>query len=274
LAKRLSEEDRRAIRRNATQFLKEVGLREPPLIPEVALSARQLSLFSGDLEEILVNHDLDPETANRVDALLQVPERLIALRRSLTLPQQRWGCVHETAHDYLSWHRDLLYFCSILRLPPEVRGKMESEADAFAADAFFFGDRFTEEVRDFNLGLAGPKELAEKRYSTSYYATFRRYVEENASSCCLLICQPRYGDAEFGSPDSLVLKYYVKSPTYRRHIAPGQEVPASSGIWQAFNNVGQVTPHELVVGTDGKSKLRAESFSNSYTVFTLVWEPP
>lgn len=274
MVRRLSDEDRRAIRRDAVRFLKEVGFREPPLIPEVALSARQLSLFPGDLEEVLANHDLDPETANRVDALLQVPERLIALRRSLTPPQQKWGCIHEAAHDYLPWHKDVLYFCPILRLPPEVRSKLEAEADAFTAEAFFFGNRFAKEARDFDFGLAGPKELAEKRYLASYYAAFRRYVEENGSPCCLLIWQPKYGGKEFGDPESLVLKYYVKSPTYRGHTPPGQEASTSGGIWQAFGNVGQITAHELVFGTDGKSKrtLRAESFSNSYTVFTLVWE--
>ncbi len=274
MVRRLSSEDRRAIRRNAVRFLKEVGFHEPPLIPEVALSARQLSLFPGDLEEVLANHDLGPETAHRVDALLQVHERLIALRRSLTPPQQKWGCIHEAAHDYLPWHKDVLYFCPILRLPPELRSKLEGEADAFTAEAFFFGNRFAKEARDFDFGLTGPKELAEKRYLASYYAAFRRYVEENRSPCCLLIWQPKYGGKESGDPESLVLKYYVKSQTYRGHTPPGQEASNSGGIRQAFGNVGQITAHELLLETDGKSKrtLRAESFSNSYTVFTLVWE--
>ncbi len=274
MSRKLSAEDKRAVQREALRFLKQAGFSDPPLIPGLALNARQLSLFEGDLEEILVDHHLDQEAAGKIDALLQVPERLIAIRRSLTPAQQKWGCIHEAAHDYLPWHKELLYCCSILRLPPEVRSKLESEADAFAADALFFGDRFTKEVRDFDFGLAGAKELAEKRYSTSYYATFRRYVEENPSPCCLLICQPKYDGTEFGNPNSLILKYYVKSPTYRRHIPPGQEAPTASGIWEAFNNAGQIKIHEVVFESEKQSArtMRAESFSNSYTVFTLVWE--
>lgn len=272
--RKLSAEDKRAIRREAVNFLKQAGFRDPPLIPSLALSARQLSLFAGDLEEVLANHDLDPEAVSQVDALLQVREKLIALRRSLTPAQQKWGCIHEAAHDYLLWHKDLLYFCSILRLPPDVRSKLEAEADSFTAEAFFFGDRFTKEVRDFDFGLAGPVELAGKHYLTSYYATFRRYVEENTLPCCLLVWQPKYGDAKSGGPESLVLKYYVKSPTYPRHIPPGQEASASSEIWQTFiSDAGQIRAHEVVFKSGEKSRrvLRAESFSNSYTVFTLVW---
>lgn len=272
MGRTLSTEDRDAIRRQATRFLRETGFREPPLVPNAALRARQLSLLDGDLEEILADHDLDPDTIGRVDALLQVPERLIALRRSLTLPQQKWGCIHEAAHDYLPWHKEVLYYCSILRLPPEVRSKLEAEADAFTAEAFFYGDRFTREAREHDFGLAGPKELAEKRYLTSYYATFRRYVEENDTPCCLIIWQPRYGDTASENPGSLMLRYYVKSPTYRGHIPPGQEASTSGGIWQAYRNPGQIRSHEVAFGSDGKSKrtIKAESFSNSYTVFTLL----
>lgn len=274
MARRLSLQDRQAIRREAVRFLHEVGFREPPLVSNLALSARQLSLFPGDLEEVLANHDLDPDTISQVDALLQVPEKMIAVRRSLTPPQQKWGCIHEAAHDYLAWHRDLLYFCSILSLPPEVRSKMEAEADTFTADALFFGDKFSNEVRDFDFGLSGPKELAETRYLTSYYATFRRYVEGNDTPCCLLIWQPKYGGMEFEGPQSLVLRYYVKSPSYKGHIPPGQEAAASGEIRQAFNNSGQIRMHEIVLESDARSKrtLKAQSFSNSYTVFTLVWD--
>ena len=67
------------------------------------------------------------------------------------------------------------------------RCNFEAEADLFAAEAFFFGQKFHEQAFSGDVGLASAIELATSVYGTSLHSTFAHYVEESPLPLCLLV---------------------------------------------------------------------------------------
>ncbi len=165
----------------ATQLLISLGISEPPLHPHVVLAHRHLAL------EELPAFDLDRLTAEQrrifgsVRALLSPAEKKIFTSPILSLHQLQWAIYHETGHDMIDWHRELLYLDSEYSLSPQVRKLMEKEANEFAGHLQFLGTRLATEARELPLDLASAILLAH-RYNASYESTFRRYVETHVGS--------------------------------------------------------------------------------------------
>ena len=74
----------------------------------------------------------------------------------------------------------------------------------------------------------------------------------------------------------LALRYYVKSESFRGHIDPGKVAAPDEAVTKLFEDSSLgVINHEMVfVDKSGQEHIaQAESFSNSYHVFTLIPQP-
>lgn len=253
---------------------RDLGLVEPPANAASLLKAHQLTLPEQSLEAVLLEAGLQPSVIQKLDAMLDPGEGCVFVRDGMHERQKNWGYMHELGHYVIPWHRDLLYRCSILRLPKALQLQLEREADEFASNMFFFGSKFIEEAMDLPFGLKAPLDLATGRYDVSLHAAFWRYAEENPSKCCLLVSEPIQEDG--GLESSLKLSYYVKSREFRSHIPPGQVLSPASRLAQLFNAgaLDTCVEHEVRMGDDGRATIyRTNSFSNGYRVFTLIWDP-
>ena len=141
----------------ALNVRQELGLAGPPVDPTQALNAYQLRLPNEPLEEILAAAGLSLGEIQKIDAALDLADRCVFVRDGMHDRKKKWGYLHELAHFVIPWHRDLLYRCSILSLPPRLQKQFEREADEFAAEVFFFGSNFVDEAMTlpFGLGAAG-----------------------------------------------------------------------------------------------------------------------
>lgn len=250
-----------------------LGLARPPVEPIEVLGAYQLNLPVESLEEILGAAGLSKEDIDKVDAMIDLQDRCVFVREGMHDRKKNWGYLHELAHHVIPWHRDLLYHCSILRLPPSLQKQFEREADEFAAEVFFFGRQFVEDAISLPFGLAAPVQLANGPYNVSLHAGFTRYVKQNTEKCCLLVSSPVL-NIENGLFD-LELRNYTKSDGFGKHIPPHQIVPGDSPIGQLYNSgsLANVVEHEVTIGGQYPEVYQANSFTNGYNVFTLIWNP-
>lgn len=210
--------------------------------------------------------------------MLDTRERAITFRDGLPIQQRNWGSLHEIGHDFLPWQKQVLYYCPLLMLPNHIQEQFEMEADVFAAEAFFFGDRFREYAAQGNLGLSTAVDLATNMFETSLHATFRHYVENSDEACCLLVWQPAPdgGDLCVRGESSMSLHYYVPSPSFRGHISPGQIADSDNVVSRIYSKeANRVVKHQMEFRTESGETLAtdAESFCNSYAVFTLILQP-
>lgn len=275
MAKSLSTEAREAVRQEASNFLARNKIRVPPFPVELALEAQQLRLAETTLADALRRLGVDDAEHYDLDAMLNVNEKSVTLREDLHPLGKKWGCVHEIGHSFLPWHRDLLFYCPILRLPAKVQKQMELEADAFTSDCIFLGDQFMEQAKSQAFGIRPVIELA-RDYGASITSALRRYVEENPDPCCLLVW--RCSDpGEDGDEASLSLRYFVRSQSFNHGFpAVGKTVGANHVVTKAYvklrDSLGVTVPHAVSLSRGGLI-CSAETFYNSYSLFTLVWQP-
>ena len=255
----------------AKRFLLEHGFKKPPLDPNEALAARDLQITQYSLDDLLVEMHL--ENGNKIQAMLNTRDKQITFRSGLPTQKRNWGSLHEVGHEFLPWHREILYYCPLLWLPTSIQDEIEAEADTFAAECFFFGDQFDKIAQGGDFGFSTAIDLAEY-FGTSKHATFIHYVERSLTPCCLLVWKPN--EYRIKESTGTTLQQYVKSDGFKFHFEPGQQTDAEDVITQLM--VGSkkgIVQHEMEFELDGKTlSIPVESFSNSYQVFTLVSEIP
>lgn len=262
----------------AAKFLSDHGFEAPPLPPDQALQARKLEVTQLSLDDLLIRANLPPEHGNKIQAMLDTQERAVTFRNGLPVQQRNWGSLHEIGHEFLPWQNQILYYCPLLMLPTGIQEQFEMEADVFAAEAFFFGDRFVKYMAQGDWGLATAVDLADNVFETSLHATFRHYVENSEKACCLLVWRPKpkNGDLWGLGTDSMSLQHYIKSPAFRGHIKPGQIADSDDIITKVYcEPPNKVVKHTMKFKSDTGNTLvaDAESYSNSYNVFTLISQP-
>ena len=270
------ESNRLSIRGEAERFLETHGFSTPPLPSDQALAARKLVVAQLSLDDLLIRANLPPEDSGKIQAMLDADARTVAFKRDLPEKKRNWGSLHEVGHEFMPWQRDLLYYCPLLSLPARLQEQLEAEADIFAAEAFFFGGQFHRQAYSGDFSLNTAIELASNVYRTSFHATFAHYVEESPLPCCLLVWKRRERNGLPSSSALLELHYYVKSKSFLGHIKLGQIADQDEAVTKVFmgSSLG-VVKHEIVLKSkSGEDCLAAaESFSNSYNVFTLISQP-
>ena len=264
------------IRAEAQRFLNIHGFSEPPLPPDQALAARKLEVAQLSLDDMLLKVNLPPEDHQKIQAMLDTKMRSVSFRSGLPTQKKNWGSLHEIGHEFIPWQRDFLYCCPLLWLPPHLQKEFEVEADQFAAEAFFFGEAFHKLAFDGGFGLATAKQLATDIYQTSFHVTFTHYVRESPLPRCLLIWRQKKTDVASLLTEELEIHYYIKSEGFQYHIKPGQVADPDDAVTEVFSNPElDIVDHEMLLVDDlGYNCIsQAESFSNSYNVFTLLTPP-
>ena len=272
----MSSSDRLWVRAEAERFLATHGFSTPPLPPDEALAARNLEVAQLSLDDLLVKANLPSEDHKSIQAMLNARERMVIFRSGLPSQKRNWGSLHEVAHEFLPWQREILYCCPLLLLPAKVQKQLEVEADMFAAEAFFFGQQFHKRAFAGDLGLDCAIELATSVYGTSFHSTFAHYVEQSPVPLCLLVWKPQTEKGLNTPGGELGVHYFVKSQNFHWRLVPDQISDPDKAVSKIYSGSSSgVVKHELIV-TGGSSQVylaQAESFCNYYNVFTLMWQP-
>ena len=122
--------------------------------------------------------------------LIDLIDNIIYLDRTVSPQKQEFIKLHEVGHKMLPWqHATFMFTDYKSTLTPDVKALFEQEANRFAAEVLFQGDRFTQQSRNLPLELETPLGLS-RDYGSSAHAAIRRFVEVSHRCCAVLIARP------------------------------------------------------------------------------------
>jgi hypothetical protein len=216
-------------------------------------------------------------------ALLSFPDKVIATDDGLKGPREKFSIFHEVGHYVLPEHQGSLYVCDpndsdISRKPT---WRLESEANEFAAELLFMGDRFVTEANSVSLSAQTVKELADK-YEASFEATARRLVEKRIRPCMLVVFKKGTNRLSAGSASNSEwqVHYCVSSASFSSRYFTEQlsgSPPENiiSVITMVRKDIADSVKDELcVLLPNGRSySFAAEYFYNQYNIFCFLSEP-
>ena len=190
----------------------------------------------------------------------------------------RFSVLHEIAHYVLPRHQHALYLCDDADLAVNTQSVLEKEANAFATDLLFMGDRFTLEANSHQVCAATVKRLATK-YDASFEATARRLVERNIRPCMLVVFR-RESDRSIIDPDlpaKWVVRYSIASSAFSTfcfgEVQRGQvPVEIAAAVTADRRDIAASEMVEVPTKlTDGSVQVfQGEFFSNHHNIFCLL----
>ncbi len=125
---------------------------------------------------------------SKVSGIFDVADRVIYIDQSLHAVKQTFLKLHEIAHSFMPWQRNLYSAIEDCKktIESEQADAFDREANVFASEVLFQCNRFTEEAADCDFGILTPVKLS-KKYGSSIYAAVRRYVRLNPKACAVLV---------------------------------------------------------------------------------------
>jgi hypothetical protein len=254
-------------------LLRETGQEgEAPTNPSAMLDHLNLKFAMIDLATLLPGQKKQPR------GVLSYLDRIVGVDLSLKdrRHRARFTTMHEIGHYVLPNHQNDLYICDEQDLSFEAMIEVEREANAFAAELLFKGDRFTRDANDSALAPESIKTLS-LRYDASFEATARRFVERNSKPCGLVVFGPAPGGvidtSRAGrwqhrytiSSAELRTRYFrrllgeVPPDIVRKLVVPGRDWADS-------------IESEMVIGSSAGEKhpMQFSFFTNQHNIFALV----
>lgn len=212
-------------------------------------------------------------------ALISFNDRLVATDSSLDNRRARFSVLHEVGHYVLPHHQHALYVCDDIGLSFSTRLTFEREANEFAADLLFLGDRFSVDSNSRSICAGTVKELAE-RYNATFETTSRRIAERSFRPCMLVVFmkEPSIANIDVDQSQSWRVRYCIASPTFRATyfesvsgVVPADVVSTLTdcGFLDIADSVIRDVPIE-VPNAEFTHTFRAEFFSNSYSIFCFL----
>ncbi|MGJ8619760.1 MAG: hypothetical protein ACSHWN_05460 [Methylophilaceae bacterium] len=212
----------------------------------------------------------------KVIGLFDARSRLVFIDRSLHKVKQTFIRLHETAHGFLIWQKDMYAIVedSKHNLDPDVADLFDREANVFASEVLFQCDGFCNEANDSDFSIFVPVGMS-KKYGASIYASIRQYVSKNPKSCTVVILNPPVITEEVGFKAEL--RRVVSSQSFMEtfgnldlpeHFTPDDSIGAMIPIGKRrSSNKKEIT---LVDRNGDAHECIAEAFTQTYQVFILI----
>lgn len=210
---------------------------------------------------------------SKVRGFLDRSEKLIYLDLEQKESRQSFVKLHETGHNVLPWQKEILQFLDDDEtLDSDTKEEFEAEANYFASITLFQNDRFTHEVKKYELGIPSALQIS-KHFGASGHATLRRYVETHKKRCALLVLE------------SLSKRGQVVNGNYRNAFYSPSFIidfgviswPEKFGYTWAFMQDHCFNKKMNLNGTisidtkSGKEYFHYHFFNNSFNVFVLIF---
>ena len=213
----------------------------------------------------------------KVIGLFDAVSRLVIIDRTILVVRQAFVRLHEVGHSFLPWHRDLyrLVETSEPSIAPDVAELFDREANVFAKEVLFQNDGFSNEAADLEFGLETPVYLS-KKYGASIYASIWEFVAKNHRPCVVLVTSPPVVCPGVGFRAQL--RQSIRSPSFAEQFGE----PRWPRVFTPDDSIGGLLPVGPRQGSETITisltdlncdpfECIAESFSNSYSVFVLIY---
>lgn len=272
------------VQRHADRLLREASAigRFPTPIDDIMAAAKLTVVEDEVLNENLLRQFLKKAKSgiasikafSKVLGLFDASDRLVVIDKEARKPRVPFIKLHEAGHGTLP-HQSKIYAlihdCE-KTLDADITDLFEREANVFASEALFQGEVFTKEAEQLDFGVKAPVALARK-FGSSNYAAFRRYVITSSNACCVVVLEPavRHLDSSF----SAEVRRVVMNKSFEK-IYDGTGLAATV---TGSHVLGPVIPrkrmtfdHEIVL-TDRNSDERiciAEAFDTGRNILILI----
>lgn len=207
--------------------------------------------------------------------LIDLIDNIIYLDCAVSSQKQEFLKLHEVGHKMLPWQHATFMFADYkATLAPDIKALFEQEANRFAAEVLFQGDRFTRQSRDLPLELETPLWLS-SCYGSSAHAAIRRFVEVSHRCCAVLIAKPSRSRTNGNLVFSVA--YEVRSFGFMTQFE-GARLPRCLGP-ESILGAALLSGRRYVRGDglllldrDGrKTECGFQTFQNSWNAFALVF---
>lgn len=273
-----SKKDLQIVRNIADEMLEVCEVKEFPtpidnLIEFANLKCSEYNPLEKGFWETIKEKETLKERAklvfHKIKAILIPRKRQIWIDRFIHPAKEPFAKLHELGHFKIDWHRKILYACSEHDLDYRIRRMMEREANIFASEALFQGNKFTEIAEQFPLHMNTVLQMS-NLCGASYESTARRYVETNRHSCALAVLRPLPSIDEFGRK-TLEFIYSIYSESFLKQFGNVNFGKHFSPQHLLSRIVNEKTSED-VMEAEVKIKnqvVKVQTFYNSYRVFAL-----
>jgi len=212
----------------------------------------------------------------KVMGLFDARTRLVFIDRSLYAVKQTFIKLHETAHGFLKWQRDMYAIVEDCEqnLDPDVADLFDREANVFASEVLFQLDGFITEANDHEFGIFTPVRIS-KKYGASIYSSVRQYVSKNHRACAVIVLNPPV--LQEGVGFRAQLRRSVSSPSFTEifgelilpdYFTPDDKIGAMIPIGgRKASNKREIT---LTDKNGVEHECVGEAFTQTHQVFILI----
>lgn len=215
----------------------------------------------------------------KVQAVVDRRAREVHVHPDINLEgQRRFKQTHEVAHDILPWQDEVAYADDNRTLSWTTHLRFEQEANQGGAELLFQRELFQDMAADYKIGFPAVVELADQ-FGASYHASFRRYVETHRHSLAGVVLDKSPCQTE---PVGYRRREVVCSRRWTDHFDrptswPKVLCPEPYGFINEVRRVDGFAPPRCewtyLNANNEPTRLEVELFSNSYSVFVLIWVP-
>jgi Zn-dependent peptidase ImmA (M78 family) len=274
------------VRRHADLLLREASAlgRFPTPVDDIMAAAKLTVVDDEVLNEGMLRQFLKKAKSgiaatiksalSKVLGLFEATDRLVVIDKEAPKPRKPFIKLHEAGHGTLPHQAKvyaLIHDCE-KTLDAEITDLFEREANVFASEALFQGEIFAKEAQQVHFGIKAPIALA-KKFGSSNYAAFRRFVITNSDACCVVVLEPAVHDLNGGF--SAEVRRVVMNKSFEK-IYDGtvlcSTVTHSHVLGPVMPRKRMTFDHEIVL-TDRNKDERiciAEAFDTKHQTLVLV----
>lgn len=256
-----------------------VGDRLPTPVDDIVQAAELMISQEITLHEI--HHDFFTKAfgvlqsaLKKVRGIIDLKSNIVYLDMGATQERQAFVKLHEVGHKVLPWQaKALQYVDDDVMLSPEVKKEFEIEANLFASEVLFQGNRFDQNLHDLPLELKSSFVLA-NRFGGSRHATLRRYVERHHKSCAVIVTDPQI---TVGEKSYFKVRQVHESPSFQNRflpwMRPGKIDPSDHYALPLLGTKGgilAVTETMIIPSGNGSVSCVVEFFKTQFGNFLFI----
>ena len=213
----------------------------------------------------------------KIRGIADLRERAVYVPKTTTAPRLLFAKAHELGHQVISWHKlNRAYLDDKRSLTPAAEHLFDIEANFFAAEVIFQGQRFANRVRDYQPSFDAVSLLADE-HGASKHATLHRYVEEHDETIAAIPYWPSFYTADENGYPILRAGKVIGSPRFVQKYA-GIQLPLeirTGHEWAAARDAWQVCAGNVRLDCGaGPVNFQWQSWWNKYTLFVLLRRKP
>ena len=271
-----SEENQNKIKLLAQEVRLKYGAMIWGISPRQLIECEGLKYDEYDLQEkgfIKYVTKTIKKVVDRIKAALIVREKHVLIDHSLHYAKRPFGQAHELGHHVISHHRKILYVCSEHDLHPEVRGKMEFEANIFASEILYPGPLLENIYTKYPLCMETILQLRQLS-NGSYHSSAIKYVQESDKVCCLQILEI---DSDDDGNRGLRLKKQIFSTPWREkhgQLLDSDQFFSKNHVLSqvVFSATAEDIVKEIINVRGTEKNFYVHTFYNQFVVLALLFE--